>query len=321
MSWIDTHKDEITQHYGQRLRQARQQAGLTLEELADRTSVHVNTLRAYELGTVKINVVLQIALAKFLDQPLGFFFSELEERFLDRRSLDTRTLQVEKGMDAIGSQIDALALMQEGIKARYAGDFASAVSSIAQAKGIFEQMGDQPNVASTLVALGDVARARDDWTGAERDYRAAVAIMEARAPHMDIPNAQRHAQALWALSRVPAQRGEYEDALALLEEARSLASDSFSLEICGRLGGKIYLAQGDVDRARRTFSEALTHARRTDHPHGVTALLLGLARVALAEGDRDLAIRHLDEAGAIAREEEFQDVLDEIRSIRSEHDL
>jgi transcriptional regulator with XRE-family HTH domain len=321
MSWIDTHKDEITQRYGQKLRQARHEAHLTLEDLADQLGLSVNTLRAYEQGTVKINLVIQIALAKALDQPLSFFLSDLEERFLDRQSLDTRTLQVEKGMDPIGSQIDALFMMQEGIKARYRGEYATAVSLIAQSKGIFEEMRDKSNVASTLVALGDIARARGDWKAAERDYREAVEVMEQMAPRKDTLDGLRHAQALWALSRVPAQQGNYGEALELLERARSLASDSFSLEICGRLAGRIYLAQGDVDRARRTFSEALTHARRTDHPHGVVALLIGLARVALAEGNQKLATRHLNEASTIAREEEFEDDLEEIRSIRSDHDL
>jgi tetratricopeptide (TPR) repeat protein len=266
-------------------------------------------------------VVALVEIARYLKQPLSFFLSDVEQEFLGHRSLDTRTLQVEKSMDPIGSQIDALFMMQDGIKARYRGEYATAVSLIAQSKGIFEEMRDKSNVASTLVALGDVARARGDWKAAERDYREAVEIMEQMAPGKDTLDGQRHAQALWALSRVPAQKGNYEEALALLERARSLAGDSFSLEICGRLSGRIYLAQGDVDRARRTFSEALTHARRTDHPHGVVALLIGLARVALAEEDLELATRHLDEAGTIAREEEFEDDLEEIRGIRSDHDL
>lgn len=314
---------DIRKLIGQRVRAARRSRDLSQSDLGELLQCSHGTISNIERGTIAVGIPLLFRLADALEKPLAYFLADLEEDLLKDRSLselDPSILQTERDMqDPIARELDALRLLQSAVKARYAERFQEAATYAAQSKAHWEALGDQANTASALVALGDIARAQDDWAEAEAHYAQAMSIMESLAPHKDSVSARRYAQTLWAYSRAVAHKGQHQEALDLLAKAREAAAgDSFGLAVCGRLAGRIHLEQGETSKARRTFTEALVHARRADHPHGEAQCLVGLARAELSAGNHDSATRHLAGAEEIARQREFQDVLAEVERVRQE---
>jgi transcriptional regulator with XRE-family HTH domain len=315
--------ENIATKVGHKIKQARTEAGLTLRELGQLISVSHIAISEWERGIVRIYLESLVRIARALHKPLAYFLADLEQELLGARSLDTATLQIERDItDPMDNEIRAMLLLQSAVKARYAGQPEQAAIYASKSKAIWESLGEQGNVASTLVALGDITgRAQGDWDTAEAHYRQAVSIMESLQPK-DAAGMRRHAQALWALSRVPAQRGQYPEALDLLAQARQLASnDSFGLAVCGRLAGSIHLALGEIQRATQVLNEALIHAQKAGHPHGEAEILLLLAKTRLASNNKNDAVQYLSQAESLAHKEEFSDVLDQIASIRGDHNL
>lgn len=316
---------DIRKLIGQRVRTARKERNLSQGELGELLQCSHGTISNIERGTITVGIPLLLRLAEVLGKLPSYFLTDIEEESLKVRSpveLDHSILQTERDMqDPIAREIEALRLLQSAVQARYAGRFQEAAIYAAQSKAHWEALGDQANMASALVALGDIARAQDEWTEAEEHYRQAISLMESLAPHKDPVRARRYAQTLWAYSRVAAHKGQYQEALELLARARETAAgDPFALAVCGRLAGRIYLEQGETSKARQAFTEALVHAQRAGHPHGQAQCLVGLAQAELKAGHHDDARRHLKEATEIARQRGFQDVLQEIErmGLRSE---
>ncbi|HID63798.1 MAG TPA: XRE family transcriptional regulator [Anaerolineae bacterium] len=314
---------KIRKLIGQRVRAARRARNLLQDDLGKLLQCSHGTISNIERGTITVGIPLLLRLSDALEKPLAYFLADIEEEYPQVRSLaelDYSILQTERDMqEPIAREVKALLLLQSAVKARYAGQFQEAATYAAQSKALWEAIGDQANMASALVALGDIARARDDWAEAEEHYSQALAIMESLAPHKDSVSTRRYAQTLWAYSRVAIHKGQHQEALDLLSKAReATAGDSFGLAVCGRLAGRIHLEQGETSRAMRAFTEALVHAQRANHPHGEARCLVGLARAELSAGNRDGAMRHLEEATKIARQRGFQDVLAEVERVRQE---
>ena len=302
---------------GTKIKQARDEAGMSLRQLAELVSSSHPALADWERGEGRLSVEMLFRIAQALQKPLSYFLDDLEEELLKAKSLDRSILQVEEIQSPIAGEVEALMLLQAAVKARYAKQFSEAAACAAQAKAVWEGLGERARSTVALVALGDIARVQDDWDGAEEHNGQAVRIMEDLAPHKDDADALRHAQALWAYSRVPAREGRYQEALDLLAQARRIAGGApFALAICARLSGRIYLEQGEVSKAAQVFNEALMHARKINHLHSEADSLVGLAKVKRLSGHHDEAARYLDEAEKIARTEEFDDVLTEIERIR-----
>jgi len=316
--------DNLQAKLGAKIRQARREANLSQRQLAARLpDISHTAISEWERGVSRTSVDSLLKIAQALQKPLSYFLTDIEEEYLKARSLvelDHSILQTERDIqDPIAREIEALRLLQSAVQARYAGRFQEAAIYAAQSKAHWEALGDQANMASALVALGDIARAQDEWAEAEEHYRHAMSLMESLAPYKDPARARRYAQTLWAYSRVVAHKGQYQEALELLARARETAAgDPFALAVCGRLAGRIYLEQGETSKARQAFTEALVHARRADHPHGEAQCLIGLAQAERNAGHHDNARRHLKEAAEIARQRGFQDVLQEIEKIGQE---
>lgn len=63
---------------GQRIREARQQAGLTRERLAVKLNVSSSTLRNYETGkTQRISYAMLAAIARETGKPISYFVAEV----------------------------------------------------------------------------------------------------------------------------------------------------------------------------------------------------------------------------------------------------
>ncbi|MCP4542896.1 MAG: helix-turn-helix transcriptional regulator [Chloroflexi bacterium] len=321
MHYMDEH---IATQIGRQIKQARAEAELSLRDLGKLISSSHIAISKWERGIVKVDVESLFSVARALQKPLSYFLADLEEELLQAKSLDTSILQMERDItDPLDNEIQAMLFLQYAVKLRYAGRPQEATIYASRSKALWESLGEPANAASALVALGDIAgRAQNDWDAAEEHYRQAVDIMESLAPHKSSANTRRHAQALWALSRVPARKSQYQEALDLLARAREMnGSDAFGLAVIGRLIGFIHLDQGAVDRAAQVLNEALIHARKASHPHGEAQILVALARAALGSNDENGAKRYLRDAQSLAHQEEFQNVLDEIKSIRDQHRL
>ena len=309
--------ENLQARLGAKIKQARIEAGMSLRRLAGLASSSHPALAEWERGEGRLSVEVLFRIAQALQKPLSYFLGDLEEELLKAKSLDRSILQVEDIQDPIAGEVEALMLLQAAVRARYSKQFSEAAAYAAQAKAVWEGLGERAKSAMALVALGDIAWFQDDWGGAEEHYGQAVAIMEGLAPHKDDADALRYAQALWAYSRVPAREGRYQEALDLLARSRKAApGNTFALAICTQLAGRIYLEQEETARAAQSFNEALIHSRRANHPHSEADSLVGLARAKLLSGQHDEAARYLDEAETIARTEEFDDVLTEIERIR-----
>jgi transcriptional regulator with XRE-family HTH domain len=64
---------------GRRVRVARIAHGKTLEELADAVGVTFQQIQKYEKGSNRIGTGRLHAIAKFLDEPVDYFFTGIEE--------------------------------------------------------------------------------------------------------------------------------------------------------------------------------------------------------------------------------------------------
>lgn len=62
---------------GTRIREARVEAGLTLERFAPMLGVSLRTLTRYESGESDLSVEMLISIAKLTNQPLSFFLGKV----------------------------------------------------------------------------------------------------------------------------------------------------------------------------------------------------------------------------------------------------
>ncbi len=64
---------EFDRRLGERIRQARMEAGLSQEELAERVGSSQDAISNYERGTRKISLDVLVAIAKSVNKPMNFF--------------------------------------------------------------------------------------------------------------------------------------------------------------------------------------------------------------------------------------------------------
>ena len=76
--------DPVDVHVGKRLRQARLLAGLSQEELGDGIGVSFQAVQKYEQGENRLSASRLFRAAKLLQQPVSFFFEQLDGQPHDR---------------------------------------------------------------------------------------------------------------------------------------------------------------------------------------------------------------------------------------------
>jgi transcriptional regulator with XRE-family HTH domain len=69
---------DLKQHIGIRLKQARKQAGLTQERLAEKVKKYPETISNIERGSVYVGLKLLERLAAALGVPISYFFEDAE---------------------------------------------------------------------------------------------------------------------------------------------------------------------------------------------------------------------------------------------------
>ncbi|RJP32111.1 MAG: XRE family transcriptional regulator [Actinobacteria bacterium] len=68
----------INEHIGRKIQQAREEAGLTQDELASRLGITQAALSNYELGKRRLHLANLNRIAKELSRPIAFFIDEPE---------------------------------------------------------------------------------------------------------------------------------------------------------------------------------------------------------------------------------------------------
>ena len=67
----------IDHHLGERIAEARQQAGMVVSEMAELLDVPISTYQAMEQGEHRISAFVLARLARFYGLPIGWFYQGL----------------------------------------------------------------------------------------------------------------------------------------------------------------------------------------------------------------------------------------------------
>jgi tetratricopeptide (TPR) repeat protein len=138
------------------------------------------------------------------------------------------------------------------------------------------------------VCAGDIAAREDRLDDAEASYRQALNVEDG------VHHPQHRAATLVKLGSIYVRRDKLDLALEALEESLELAEIVGDIRIIvnGRLGlARLLRRKGDLKRAKSELQRALARARGLTSDHQVAAVLVELARVALAAKEVGVASR------------------------------
>ncbi|WP_229904527.1 tetratricopeptide repeat protein [Lentzea cavernae] len=102
--------------------------------------------------------------------------------------------------------------------------------------------------------------------------------------------------ALYGLGMSAWTRGEYDDALGHLDEARRYARTPFALASIGNAAGLVHLEKGETQQAEENLQAALEIRRELDDQRGVGSALMNLGIVAGTRGDLRTAAGYFQES-------------------------
>jgi tetratricopeptide (TPR) repeat protein len=197
------------------------------------------------------------------------------------------------------SAAHAKALNGVGVLRHFLGDHELARNSHEQARALYERLGDQQNLAFSLVCLGSIE-------ANECKYPIAAGIIgEALAIYRGLDNARGTVLALGWLAEITAYTGDVEESGRLLDEnlaiCRTLA-DPYYLATALVNRGEMHQLAGNVTEASPYFSEALPLFRQIGDKRSTAATLTVLGRNKLHHGSVNDARTILIEGAMIAHE-------------------
>ncbi len=178
----------------------------------------------------------------------------------------------------------ARALNELGGLAIQRGDHAGAVPPLAEALGLFGDLGDARWTAFTLFRLGQAVRFGGDRQRAVALFEASLVLSGAGGEAGDIVRGLP----LVHLGTLLVEQGDYPRGVALLEEALALGRALGDGVATGAsLIGLAWAAHyaNDSGRAVGLLEEALTLFRELGHYNGTADALIGLGWVSLRAGD------------------------------------
>ncbi|MGQ0714815.1 MAG: tetratricopeptide repeat protein [Gemmatimonadaceae bacterium] len=162
---------------------------------------------------------------------------------------------------------------------------------------------DAATISEALRRQSSVHRTRCEWALAEScAERAMHAARDARLDDL-------HAEAISALAAVHQSRGNLDAADDLLETGLRLAHDERVRGIVLQNLGGVAAQRGDLETAQRRFVESYGCFRRAGYRRGEAFALNNYGRVLLESGQRAQASRVLDQAVAVARDVEDEDLV------------
>jgi transcriptional regulator with XRE-family HTH domain len=293
---------ELAHRIGHRLREARQRAGLTQQQLAgDRyTKAYVSAL---ETGIARPSMVALTYLAGRLNLPASHFLDP-DHPAWNRLEVDMqlasgaweaaaegyaallrRPAEPAARAELLRGRAEALARLDRG---------RDAIAAASEAIGIFEDLGRVADAALArywlaygFYEIDDSADARTQLEGLLDLVRSGLAV----EPDFEV-------RLLMALAAVESREGEHARSLALLEQARGMATDLddrrratflFNLAIS-------YRETGDLEGAIRVGTQGMALYRAAGAKAESAAIANDLALAYLAIGRLDRAREFADEA-------------------------
>ena len=184
-------------------------------------------------------------------------------------------------------------LQETGEMYRSQGDLSTAVRYYQRALAEANRLESHDPEAITLRALGAAAEARGDFGAALVHYQEALAIFDKAGFGSELP------QTLTMLSRVQFLTGKRDAARLSLDRAAALvAKMSQPLgEVSEKIeSGRQKFEGGDLRAAKPEFLAALDTAKKNSLDSFSASALLGLADIARAEGNVELALQRYSEA-------------------------
>jgi tetratricopeptide (TPR) repeat protein len=235
-------------------------------------------------GDPRVNMV-----AGLLAQRLGNFSDALTEA----------SGCVDKAIARKANNLVAAGRVLQGIAARHLGKPDDAQRYYADAKQIYERLGDPGGLADATLAEALLLIDRDHMDDAERQLNTASEIMT-RIGYQRVAAELRIARSTLALrqGRLATARAEAEAAVA---SAREIHLPSDTARGLNELGSVLRL-QGEYGRARASFDEAAGLARDIGEQPLFTSAVNGRAGIDLAEGRVGDARQHLEEILPIDRQ-------------------
>lgn len=187
--------------------------------------------------------------------------------------------------------VRAAALLEDGMVHQKAG-------ALDRAMARFEAVAASPDPAIASAGWRHVAgvhRLHSDWDEALVAARRAATIAE------EVGIRELYAEALNAEAIVHQMRGDFAQAIPLLEQMLTITADLKGQGLALQNLGSIAAQQGDYARARQHFLRSHQCFDRAGYTHGVAFVLNNFGRAALDHANARVAVPMLEDALGAAR--------------------
>ncbi|HYO50995.1 MAG TPA: tetratricopeptide repeat protein [Chloroflexia bacterium] len=197
-----------------------------------------------------------------------------------------------------GSLAEAEALLGLGFFLKQGGDLPSARSMYEQAMAVYQELSDNPGVATTLHRLGTIAADQGDYTQARSLYTESLSLFS------DLGDNWRCGVLYNELGRLAHRQGDYATSITLREKGLSLFRElDDQRQIASALTGfgSTLLALHRAVEARATLEESLAMFEQLEDEGSIVSVLTNLADVERYLEEYDAAYSHSETALEIAR--------------------
>ena len=176
-----------------------------------------------------------------------------------------------------------------------------------QSLALFDELGLQGSVASTLVGLGMIATNQGEYDHAESTLGRALAI------YTDIEENEASLPCVYALGRLAVARGDFEEANVRFADVIAMLhpDDVGSRAYCSLERALLERAVGNLDLAAELVSDCLVQFRGFGERRAEAAALAELGHIALARNNPHRAADHFAKAITI-----HLDLHDEFGAVR-----
>lgn len=181
-----------------------------------------------------------------------------------------------------GKRLKARALRHLGTALRDIGLLPQAIARLAESIAMLRELDLKDDLVSALYTLAGAYFISDQLSSGE-PY-----LDESERLSRELENDLMRSDILLALAWMHRQRGQYEEAIAVLEACLQLREQQGDIlgvvEASTRYGMLVYEAQADYNRAEQYFQKALETSRQLDDKKNETRALNCLASLAFYEG-------------------------------------
>ncbi len=227
---------------------------------------------------------------------------ELAHAVLDLPSVPAQDASLRSRAEAAGGGISYWLGRPESTHRHYSAALAAA-----------REAGDRKLLADALYDFG-FAASPDTGSQLKRYRQGRPWFEESLGLYRELDDRPGIASATWALSMALAADGDQEAAARMAEQSLDLSrelGDPFRTGWAAHLVGLIRIAMGEPDEAPAYLRESLDIFRSTGDESGTLLMLIDVAALAEARGDRERQWRHIG-AAARARDDTGVNLVDEL---------